>query len=33
MVEGIEPRKHLNGKGDAVVRAEANIDCRVNGKR
>jgi hypothetical protein len=30
--EGTEPRKHLIGKGDAVVRAEADIDCSVHGK-
>jgi hypothetical protein len=26
-VEGIELRKHLTGKGDAVAKAEADIDC------
>jgi len=31
-VEGIEPRKHLKGKGDAVERAEAYIDCSVIGR-
>ena len=28
-VEGIEPRKCERGKGDAVVSAEAKIDCCV----
>ena len=32
LVEGIEPRNHLIGKGDAFVTAEADIDSNANGK-
>ncbi len=31
-VEGIEPRNHLIGKGDAFVTAETDTDCNEQGK-